>query len=93
MYSLREYYNELFEDLLTSQGGKKELEDSRLREELPPATSLQRPAYDLEDVWALRYLNSTSLRELIEALDTDASSLITVKEMNEFTRARPDGWR
>jgi len=53
---------------------------------LPPDT----PA---KDSWALQYINIRLIQPLIEAIDDDGSSFVTVDELNEFTSRRPERWR
>ena len=93
VYSLRERYSELFEVLLDSQTDVERKTDDEDDDESSPATSDQRPEYNPSDMWALKYLNLMSIRDLTDALDSDASSLITIKNVNDFTRARPKDWR
>lgn len=53
---------------------------------IPPDT----PA---DDSWALQYINVRLIQPLIEAIDDDGSSFVTVSELNDFTSCRPKGWR
>jgi hypothetical protein len=46
-----------------------------------------------EDSWALEYINIRQIQPLIEAIDDDGSSFVTVNEVNDFTSHRPTGWR
>ena len=46
-----------------------------------------------EDQWALEYITVLRVQPLIEALDDDVSSFVTVSEVNAFTTARPPNWR
>jgi hypothetical protein len=46
-----------------------------------------------DDVWALRFITVQRVQPLIEALDDDVSSFVTVSEINAFTSAAPEGWR
>jgi len=45
------------------------------------------------DEWALRYINLTYVRNIMEAFDEDASGFVTIKEANNFTSSRPLNWR
>ncbi|KAF8502001.1 hypothetical protein BU17DRAFT_102075 [Hysterangium stoloniferum] len=45
-----------------------------------------------EDEWALGYINVFRVQPLMEALDRDASSFVTVVEANAFAAARPPQW-
>ena len=47
----------------------------------------------VEDSWALEYISVRLIQPLVEAIDDDASSFITVSELNDFTSSRPKGWR
>ena len=51
------------------------------------------PATPAEDLWALQYITVRRAQPLLEALDDDGSSFITVNEVNTFTNSRPEGWR
>ena len=46
-----------------------------------------------EDVWTVKYLNDQHMEGLVEALDVDASTVVTVAEVNSFSRLRPFDWR
>jgi hypothetical protein len=43
--------------------------------------------------WALEYIDVRRIQPLIDAIDGDGSSFITVNELNEFTSRRPKEWR
>ncbi|KAJ7499168.1 hypothetical protein FB451DRAFT_28305 [Mycena latifolia] len=45
-----------------------------------------------EDLWALDYITIQHIQPLIEAIDEDGSSFVTVHELNNFTTSRPEGW-
>ncbi|KAM5533025.1 hypothetical protein V8D89_013293 [Ganoderma adspersum] len=45
-----------------------------------------------EDAWALEWININRLQAIVEAIDDDSSGFITVAEINQFTRSRPQGW-
>ncbi|TFY59172.1 hypothetical protein EVG20_g7885 [Dentipellis fragilis] len=55
---------------------------------------------DMRAIWkdmgwkgsVLGYLNILRIQTLIEAMDDDVSSLVTISEVNAFTRARPTDW-
>lgn len=51
------------------------------------------PDTAVEDSWALEYINVRLIQPLIEAIDADGSSFVTVSELNDFTSCRPKGWR
>jgi len=48
---------------------------------------------DKDDIWALQYLTIHRIQPVVEALDEDGSSFVTVNELNAFISARPKGWR
>jgi hypothetical protein len=45
------------------------------------------------DAWALKYINISNARRILEAFDDDASGFVTVSEVNNFTQSRPPKWR
>lgn len=47
----------------------------------------------VQDDWALEYITISRIQLLLEAFDDDASSLVSVAEVNAFTTARPKDWR
>ena len=51
------------------------------------------PDTPAKDSWALEYINVRMVQPLIEAIDDDASSFVTVNELNDFTSCRPKEWR
>ncbi len=62
-------------------------------QEITQVALVQAPALDVDDLWALEYINVFRVQPLIEALDDDVSSFVTIAEVNVFTAARPLGWR
>ncbi|RPD68335.1 hypothetical protein L226DRAFT_346944 [Lentinus tigrinus ALCF2SS1-7] len=44
------------------------------------------------DEWALQFITVLRIQPLIEALDDDVSSFVTIAEANAFTAARPQKW-
>ena len=51
------------------------------------------PDTAVEDSWALEHINVRLIQPLVEAIDDDGSSFVTVNEVNDFTSCRPKGWR
>ena len=51
------------------------------------------PDTPAKDSWALEYINVRLIQPLMEAIDDDASSFVTVSELNNFTSCRPKEWR
>lgn len=58
---------------------------------LSPSISLLHS--ELEDQWALKYINVSHVQPVIEAIDEDGSGFISVKEANTFAISRPKNWR
>ncbi|KAI0646024.1 hypothetical protein C8Q79DRAFT_730049 [Trametes meyenii] len=54
----------------------------------PDSPSTARP----DEAWTLQYITVSRVRPLIEAIDDDLSSFVTVSEVNAFTSARPASW-
>ena len=57
------------------------------------ATNSDLPPFDVKDQWTLRYISAHLVRPLIEVLDEDMSSFVTIDEVNAFTAACPAEWR
>lgn len=47
----------------------------------------------MQDAWTLEFISVFRVRQLMEAIDADVSSFISVPEINAFTAARPKDWR
>lgn len=45
------------------------------------------------EAWALRYITASRAQLLVEAINHDLSSFVTVSEVNTFTSMCPAGWR
>ncbi|KAJ6562519.1 hypothetical protein B0H19DRAFT_99038 [Mycena capillaripes] len=45
-----------------------------------------------EDLWTLDYITIRGIQPLIEEIDEDGSSFVTLRELNTFTTSRPEGW-
>jgi hypothetical protein len=48
---------------------------------------------NIDDQWALEFIDIHRIQPLIEALDDDVSGFVTITEVNSFTAARPLDWR
>jgi hypothetical protein len=48
---------------------------------------------EIKDMWVLRYITVTRMQSLLEAVDDDCSSFVTISEINQFTQSRPPDWR
>lgn len=73
-----------------------EADPSSATEDLKDIMSITQQAIPFtptEDLWSLQYITVHRAQPLMEALDDDGSSFITVNEVNEFTASRPEGWR
>ena len=46
-----------------------------------------------EDAWTSKYLSSSWKQGLLEAIDMDGSTKVTIPELNSFSSLRPEGWR
>jgi hypothetical protein len=46
-----------------------------------------------QDAWALKHITTARLQPLIEVLDEDLSSFVTISEVNAFTASKPKEWR
>jgi hypothetical protein len=45
-----------------------------------------------QDAWAFKHITTARLQPLIEVLDEDLSSFVTISEVNAFTASKPRGW-
>lgn len=77
--------------------------------ELPPSANLDSGSFgekasfitggdgakseDVDDDWALHYIDVVHLDPLVEAIDDDFSGFISIHEANRFAVARPKNWR
>ncbi len=77
VFALRDYYYQEME---------KNKQARRDREEV--STRL-----NVEDEWAVEYININRIQAIAEAFDDDGSGFITISEVNQFTSLRPKGWR
>lgn len=97
--ALREYYAEYRKTTTANHEALQEIRQILSSTEEPDATKVQeiRQVTDRgvrpEDEWALQYITISRIQPLLEAFDDDASSLVSVSEVNAFTKARPNGWR
>ena len=59
------------------------------------AGSTPRPnlSADPKDEWALQLITLHRLQSIMEAIDFDGSSVVTIEEVNVFTDAKPQDWR
>ena len=46
-----------------------------------------------ENAWTIGFLSRSHLSPLMEAVDSDCSGHVTIKEINDFTSSRPREWR
>lgn len=79
------------DDANQESASEKVEEIAKLAKQRPPIE--RSPAEIAEAGWALRYVNVFRVQGLIEALDDDVSTFVTVAEANAFTAARPKTWR
>jgi hypothetical protein len=60
--------------------------------EATPISGEVLPLRRSKDDWALQYISIYRIQPLVEALDDDVSSFVTISEVNVFTTARPEHW-
>ncbi|GJE97347.1 hypothetical protein PsYK624_135630 [Phanerochaete sordida] len=101
--ALREYYAEIYESLREGnesaglvpvavhdkRRGSSDSGTSHDQEAEPEKTAR---VFSLEDGWTLKYISMLRVHPLLEMLDQDYSSWVTVNEINHFTSARPKDW-
>lgn len=99
--ALREFFAERYSDAIRSiclPGDLMFIENGGGVAVLRPDPGDQRNQREIallstEEKWALEYISIRRMQPLLEAIDDDASSFITVSEINAFTSARPAYWR
>ena len=98
--ALREFYAEKFAEAAMVEG--KDLVDTVTVSDAPRSPSFselelsrRRRAVGVraEDRWTLEHINLLRIQPLLEAFDDDASTWVTVAEVNTFTQSRPRDWR
>lgn len=97
--ALREHYAERFKALMS--GDRRALEAIRgitlsVEPDLTKVEEIKQvaaPGVRTEDEWALQYISISRIQPLLEAFDGDASSLVSITEVNAFTASRPKDWR
>ncbi|KAG6905493.1 hypothetical protein DXG01_002381, partial [Tephrocybe rancida] len=57
-----------------------------------PSSYFPAQSSDADSAWAIAYVNVSYLQALSEAIDDDGSGFVNVREVNEFTTTRPQGW-
>ncbi|KAG6906865.1 hypothetical protein DXG01_011627, partial [Tephrocybe rancida] len=57
-----------------------------------PSSYFPAQSSDADSAWARAYMNVSYLQALSEAIDDDGSGFVNVREVNEFTTTRPQGW-
>ncbi|EKM48544.1 uncharacterized protein PHACADRAFT_132334, partial [Phanerochaete carnosa HHB-10118-sp] len=97
--ALREFYAERYADAADEGVVTLAIPKSRGNTPVSPllTTIFQAPSRKAigvppEDRWTLDYITILRIQPLLEAFDDDASSFVTVSEVNAFTHARPRGW-
>lgn len=98
--ALREYYSEHRKAAASSEHqALEEIRGILSSSDRPDIAKVQEivqaPArgVHVEDEWALQYISISRIQPLLEAFDDDASSLVSISEVNAFTNARPKNWR
>ena len=104
---LRDYYSELAVTsvaaqidghLIEEQGAGQTIlqaEESGTRQGVEQIAEVMDIAMSAKanDRWALSCISILKIQPLVEALDDDASTFVTVAEANDFTASRPPDWR
>ena len=80
-------------DITKEQDASDPANATQAMEEIADIARRADPHAPREDEWALQYITVLRVQPLIEALDDDVSSFVTVAEVNAFTAARPQTWR
>ncbi|EIN09354.1 hypothetical protein PUNSTDRAFT_134506 [Punctularia strigosozonata HHB-11173 SS5] len=100
--ALRNHFNDRYHTMISTE--QRALEKIRdIVDSSSPSTAAQKLskvsdiAYKIEplnrdDLWALRYMTITRVQPLLETLDDDASSFVTISEANAFTDGKPPEW-
>ena len=96
--ALREYYSERRKATVSSEHqALEEIRGILSSSDGPNIAKVreiaQASARGVEDEWALKYISISRIQPLLEAFDDDASSLVSISEVNAFTKARPKNWR
>lgn len=94
--ALREFYAERFADAASEQNeGLLPLAPPSDESALFGSGIRRRQAVGVppEDRWTLEHITLLRIQPLLEAFDDDASTFVTVTEVNTFTQARPRDWR
>ena len=91
--ALRDYFAESSHAALVLVRGSISNQHSGLMDqELEEISAIAR-RIEPKDLWALQYITLFRVQPLIEALDDDGSSFVTIAEVNAFTTAQPGHWR
>jgi hypothetical protein len=78
-------------DIIKERGSSAS--DAQVVNEIADVASRADPQVDSDDDWTLQYISLLRVQHLIEAMDADVSSFVTVSEINAFTSERPLEWR
>ena len=62
-------------------------------EQVAGSTTRANLSADPKDEWALQLITLHRLQSIMEAIDFDGSSVVTIEEVNVFTDAKPQDWR
>lgn len=89
--SLREYYTDLYATLAVEAVAAPS--NSGKTGQPSPDGGRETSGIRQSDAWTLKHINVQGTHPLLEAIDRDASSFVTIAEINSFTSRRPLGWR
>ena len=67
--------------------------DAHTSEQVAGSTKRAYLSAEPKDEWALQLITLHRLQSIMEAIDVDASSVVTIEEINAFTDAKPQDWR
>ena len=67
--------------------------DAHPSEQVAGSTPRPNLSADPKDEWALQLTTLHRLQSIMEAIDFDGSSVVTIEEVNVFTDAKPQDWR
>ena len=93
--SLREYYVEQYASIAggfsSEPSSAVESANHETRKALDFPANI--PGIRQSDAWTLKHLHAHEMQSLVEAIDDDGSSFVTITEINKFTSRRPVEWR
>lgn len=46
-----------------------------------------------DNIWTLDYINMRNIQPILEAFDDDGSGFVSIREVNQFSSAKPTDWK